>query len=309
LVARCVVTSVVAFSLLTVLTISLSGTAGAKERAPSVATDQPKVYPASGHGAVLAHGVVDMARLPILQPHAVTGAQPPLLPSPDALTPAQRQAYNDRKTPPASVTTGQQMKLPGAGPNFVCGGAIPLLTKRFGGITSDLANGGTGETAIATDLSYVMEGVDTAVAVFSASNGLKLFGPCSPDSFFTPVKHAGDTFAYPQMYYDTMRDRWIVVYLEIAPSHTVTYLDIALSQSTSPAQPTPGAQYNVYQFATDFEPVGGTNSYCAYETLGVDYWGVYITCVNYRNFSFVGNTVLAINKTPLLNGTPAVASW
>jgi hypothetical protein len=251
-----------------------------------------------------------MAKLPTIKSRGGAGVQAPPLPAPDALTPAQRQVYNDRKAPPAGVATGQQMKLPNAGgPSFVGGGAIPLLTKRFEAISSDLADGGTGETAIATDLSYVMEGVDTAIAVYSAANGSKLFGPYSPDSFFAPVKHTGDTFYYPQMYYDTMRDRWIVVYLEIDPSHTVTYLDVAVSQSTSPSQPTPGAQYNVYQFATDFEPLGGVNSYCDYETLGVEYWGVYITCVNYRNFSFVGNTVLAINKTPLLNGTPAVASW
>jgi hypothetical protein len=77
-------------------------------------------------------------------------------------------------------------------------------------------------------------------------------------------------------------------------------------------QPTPGAQYNMYQFTTNFEPSGGVNSFCAYETLGVDYWGVYITCTNYRNLvGFVGNTVLAINKAPLLTGAanPQMYWW
>jgi hypothetical protein len=147
-----------------------------------------------------------------------------------------------------------------------------------------------------------MEGVDNAIAIYSASSGAKLYGPYSPDSFFAPVKHAGDIFAYPQMYYDVMRDRWIVVYLEITSSRTVTYLDIAVSQTTSPTQPSPGAQYNVYQFDTSFEGTPKVNSYCDFETLGVDYWGLYISCVEYRNFSFVGNTVLAINKAPMLSG-------
>jgi hypothetical protein len=123
------------------------------------------------------------------------------------------------------------------------------------------------------------------------------------------VYHAGDTFAYPQMYYAVMRDRWIVLYLEIEPSHTVTYLDVAISQTNSPTQPTPGAQYNIYQFGTKFAPGQHTNSYCDYETLGVEYWGVYLTCVNYRLGSFVGNTVLAINKAPLLSGAANPQTW
>jgi hypothetical protein len=215
-----------------------------------------------------------------------------------------------RKTPPTSITTGQQMQAPSASPLFVGGGYIPLLVKQFEGINSTQATSGTSEAAIATDLSYVMEGTDHAIAIYSAASGAKLYGPYSPDSFFAPIKHAGYTFAYPQLYYDTMRDRWIVLYLEIAPGGTVTYLDLAISQTTSPTQPTPGAQYNLYQFSANFAPSGGVNSFCAYETLGVDYYGVYITCTNYRQGSFVGNTVLAINKAPMLSeATPNTWSW
>ena len=296
--------SLVALSLVVVLTMSLAGVAGAKETTTTAATSQPKVYPASGHGTALAHGIVDMAKLPILQPHAVTSAQTLPLPAPDALTPAQRQAYNDKARKATSTSLpGAATKTPqGVSPSFVGGGAMPLLVKQFDGLNSAQVGGGTGNAAIATDLSYVMEGVDNAIAIYSATSGAKLYGPYSPASFFAPVYHAGDLFAYPQMYYDTMRDRWIVAYLEVAPSHTVTYLDVAISKTTSPTQPTPGAQYNVYQFDTNFEGTPKINSYCDYETLGVDYWGVYITCVNYRNFTFVGNTALAINKAPLLTG-------
>jgi hypothetical protein len=107
------------------------------------------------------------------------------------------------------------------------------------------------------------------------------------------------------MYYDIMRDRWIVVYLEVTPGGVVTYLDLAISQTNSPTQPTPGAQYNVYQFTTNFiDPVIPT--VCASETVGMDCYGVYITCANYlpATNSFVGNTVLAINKAQLLTGAP-----
>jgi hypothetical protein len=84
---RRIAASVVAISLLSLLTISLAGAAGAESRASRQSNDQPKVYQPSGHGTALAHGVVDMAKLSILQPHAVTTAQTPPLPAPDALTP------------------------------------------------------------------------------------------------------------------------------------------------------------------------------------------------------------------------------
>jgi hypothetical protein len=184
----------------------------------------------------------------------------------------------------------------------VGGGAVPLLVKQVDGLNSTQAGGGTGEAAIATDLSYVMEGVDNALAIYSAASGARLYGPYAPASFFAPVYYAGDTFAYPQLYYDVMRDRWIVAYLEIEPNRVVTYLDIAVSQTNSPTQPTPGAQYNVYQFGANFEPGNHQTSYCDYETLGVEYWGLYVTCTNYRQGSFVGNTVFAINKAPMLSG-------
>jgi hypothetical protein len=293
--------------------MSLAGAAGAKETATTAGASQPKVYPASGRGTALAHGVVDMAKLPILQPHAITTVQTPSLPAPDALTPVQRQAYNDRmrKAAPTVAPGAQPAKSPtSASPSFVGGGLNPLLVKQFEGINSTAAGSGTGNAGIATDLSYVMEGVDNAIAIYSAASGAKLYGPYAPASFFAPVYHSGDLFAFPQMYYDTMRDHWVVVYLEIAPNRVITYLDVAVSQSNSPTQPSPGAQYNVYQFSTDFKPSHTETSYCDNETLGMDYWGVYITCVEYRNTVFVGNTVLAINKAPMLTGAnPQAYFW
>lgn len=234
-------TTLVALSLSAVLILGLAGATSAQSHATSTPSAQPKVYQPSGHSTALAHGVVDMAKLPILQPHAVTSVQASPLPSPDALTPAQRQAYNTNahKAVPTAVP-GAQTKSPtsAAGPSFVGGGLNPLLVKQFDGINSTAAGNGTGNAAIATDLSYLMEGVDNAIAIYSAASGAKLYGPYAPASFFAPVYHSGDLFAYPQMYYDTMRDHWVVVYLEIAPNRVVTYLDVAVSQTTSPTQPT-----------------------------------------------------------------------
>jgi hypothetical protein len=182
----------------------------------------------------------------------------------------------------STATTAQQTTSPASvSPSFVGGGTAPLLVKQFDGISSTQAGGGTGTAAIATDLSYVMEGVDNAITIYRSATGALAYGPYAPASFFAPVYHAEDAFAYPQLYYDTMRDRWIVVYLEIAPGGAVTYLDVAVSQSNSPTQPTPAAQYNIYQFGTNFEGTPKVSTYCVNETLGVEYWGLYITCVEY----------------------------
>src|SRR3954454_12794613 len=87
---RRVAASLIAFALLSVVTFSLASAAGAKERAATQPTGAPKVYQASGHETALAHGVVNLAQLPTITPHAVTSVQTPPLPSPDALTPQQR---------------------------------------------------------------------------------------------------------------------------------------------------------------------------------------------------------------------------
>ena len=61
-----------------------------------------------------------------------------------------------------------------------------------------------------------------------------------------------------------MRDRWVVAWLEIDVSKTFAYLDDAIGQWNSLTQSTPGAQYNIDHFATNFEPSGATLSLCNY---------------------------------------------
>ena len=59
-----------------------------------------------------------------------------------------------------------------------------------------------------------MEGVNSAIAIYRASTGALQFGPYAASSFFAPVYSSGDTFYNGQMYYDVMRDRWVVSYLQ-----------------------------------------------------------------------------------------------
>jgi hypothetical protein len=73
------------------------------------------------------------------------------------------------------------------------------LVKTFDGLNStQSACGGNGacppDQAIATDLSYVIEGVNTSIGIFNANTGALQYGPYSADSFFAPVKKQGDIF-------------------------------------------------------------------------------------------------------------------
>jgi hypothetical protein len=104
------------------------------------------------------------------------------------------------------------------------------------------------------------------------------------------------------MNYDVMRDHWVVTWLEWTPSG-LSYLDIAVSTTNSPTQPTPSAQYHEYQIATTF--LGG-NTACDYQTLGGEAYSLTITCVEFDTSNvFKGNTTLVFDKNSLLSGGTA----
>jgi hypothetical protein len=307
---RTVAMSLVGVSLLTVASISFAGaqqnTTG--NRAASAAS-QASI---SGKGSVKLGGVVDLSKLPTLKSGAQNDSRS--LQTRDRMTPEQRAAYRASLASNPRVKAGAQQpmaapKSASASPSFVGGGTSPLFVRSVDGLNSAQAcNCYPPDQAIATDLSYVMEGTNNAIAIYRASTGALQFGPYSAQSFFSPVYHAGDFFSDPQMNYDVMHDRWIVTWLEIDPSETFDYLDIAVSQSNSPTQPTPGAQYNIYQIGTNFEPSGATPSFCDYDTMGTEYWSLDITCVNFRG-SFVGNTQIVFQKIPMLSGGTSTFYW
>jgi hypothetical protein len=298
---RTIAASVVGASLLMVASISFAGahanTSG--NRAASAA----KLASPSGKVTAKYGGIVDLSKLPTLKAGSQNDTRS--YQTRDRMTPEQRAAYQASLKSNPRVTAGVQLPAPrsaNTGPSFVGGGAAPLFVRGVDGLNSAQAcNCYPPDQAIATDLSYVMEGVNNAVAIYRASTGALQFGPYTAQSFFSPVFHAGDGFSDPQMNYDVMHDRWIVTWLEIDPSDTFDYVDIAISTSNSPTQPSPGAQYFIYQLGTNFEPNGGTPSFCDYDTMGTDYWSLDLTCVNFRG-GFVGNTMVSLYKIPALSG-------
>jgi hypothetical protein len=260
------------------------------------AASAPKLYTPSKRTGKLA-GIVDLSKAPKLALSAQTPATIPY--SIDPLTPAQRAAYekNMRAHPQVKNPSPTQRSGDGLSPRFVGGGVNPLLGKNFDGLTSAQSGGNVNpDPAIATDMSYVMEGVNNAVGIYRASTGALAYGPYAASSFFAPVYSSGDTFSNPQVYYDVMRDRWIVSWLQV---HSVAeYIDIAVSVSNSPTQPAPGGQYYIYQVSTTSDPF---LSFCPPLTMGVDYWGLYFTCQNHDD-SGAGNEMLALSKAPMLSG-------
>jgi hypothetical protein len=183
-------------------------------------------------------GIVDLRKARAIQPgDKLSSFTPPLT---DSMTPQQRATYeaNARKgigVPQApAVTHTSQTGNSSLNPSFVGGGVIPLLVKNYEGLSSTQTGGAARpDPAIATDLSCVMEGVNGGVGIFRASTGALAYGPYTPDTFFARIKQSGDTFGSPQMYNDTMRDRWIVTYMEYRPSGQ-NLIDLAISQSNSP---------------------------------------------------------------------------
>ena len=231
---------------------------------------------------------MDLSKLPTITAQGGASAQTP---ASGAL-----HAYQLAQQLPASGATN-------ASPTFVGGGALPVLGKQFDGLNSSQTSGGYAMTSIATDVGYVMQGTHYALAIYSTATGATLGGPYSAQSFFASVYHSGYYFFDPQMYFDAMRKRWIVAYLE-SDILNHSYLDVAVSQTDTPTQ-----GYNVYQFATDFRPPVFDNV-CNHMTLGVDYGGIYLSCAS-SSFSYnvSGNTVLAIDKAPMLTGAPNPKTW
>ena len=296
------------------LVLVVSASLGAVEAHPSTGdrvTGQPKPAKLSGSGVAPMKGALDLSKAPTITPGALTSATP-IHSHLDRMTPQERATYeaNARKgigVPQAKATAKPPSATASINPSFVGGGTIPLVTKNVDGLKSNQAGGFLPpDQAIATDLGYVMEGVNNAVAIYSASSGALAYGPYSATTFFNPVKPGTDTFSDPQMYYDVMRDRWIVVWLQ----HTaagLTYLDIAVSTSNSPTQPTPGAQYKEYQIST---AVMGQTSWCDNETLGVEYYSLTITCSMFDTTNtFLGNAIFAFNKAPMLSGGSTNYWW
>jgi hypothetical protein len=291
---------------LALLAVTSLNIAGAQPASGNHTSGRPVQIPISGKGIARMVGIVDLSKAPTIKAGAqvkVNGPTPPRL---DPLTPQQRAAYLESLKHATNLPSGSGISSStssGIGPNFVGGGGVPLLTKNVDGLTSDQGSDPAFDPpnpVVAADLSYVMEAAGQALAIYRTSTGALAYGPYTLASFFTPLSAANHTFMNAQMVYDVMRDRWIVSATEY--TGTSTFLDLAVSVSTSPTQPAPGAQYRIYQIATS--NIHGADPKCFTRGMGVEYYSITITC-DASNGAFTGNETIVFDKAPLLTGAPA----
>jgi hypothetical protein len=286
-----------------VCVLALLGAVGAQFSNGNRATSKATLANVSSQGSARMMGTVDLRKLSAMTAGQTASGSGHV--TRDRMTQQQRSAYwaqaqRGVNMPKAPSTT---QKTPSTDPKFLGGAIVPPILLNAPTFTSQLSNATSPpDMALATDLSYVMAGIDAAVGIYRATNGALAYGPYTADSFFQPIRHANDTFSDPQMNYDVMRDRWIVTYLEWTPGG-LSYLDIAVSTSNSPTQPSPGAQYHEFQIPTTFL---GSDTACDYQTLGIEYYSLTVTCVEFDTSNvFKGNTTIVLDKNSLLNSNTA----
>lgn len=223
-------------------------------------------------------------------------------------TPAQQAAYRQWALShpgalPKAVGDGAGPSASRVHPNIYGNGILPVLQSAAAGLTS---NDGGGfyppDQAISAAPGYVIEGVNNVMVVYNTTYGLK-YGPWTPDTFFASVKQTGDVFSDPQITFDAERAKYLISWLEISPTTGFDYLDIAVSRDSSP---TPLGNFKVYQIPAT---TTGADDFCDYDTLGYDFWGMYVTCVTYsvssgaltgnRTYDFDINQLVAGSATPL----------
>ncbi|HEX9036489.1 MAG TPA: hypothetical protein VF808_05810 [Ktedonobacterales bacterium] len=190
--------------------------------------------------------------------------------------------------------------------NSYGGGLTPLMTSSHDGITFTQSgcNCTPPDQAIAAAPGYVFEGVNNLMIVYNTSYGLK-YGPWTPNQLFAPVIHTGAFFSDPQITFDAERAVYLITWLEIVGNND--YIDVAVSKTSTPS---PLTNFRVYSLPASVIR-GGSDTFCDYETLGYDYWGTYITCVDFAvsNGAFQGNSTIALRTNGLLGGSITWWIW
>src|SRR5262249_15221714 len=175
-------------------------------------------------------------------------------------------------------------------PNFLGGALLPPILHNFDGLK--FADGATSvrpDPALGANAPYVVEGVNGLFKVYTAA-GAAFAGPFTFNSLFAGVKHIGATIFEPQITWDAQQQRWLIFATELRSSpSTHGWIDFAISKAQNP---NPVSAYWVFQL-----DMGPTN-WCDLPTLGLDYWGIWLTCslANDTSGLLTGNMTIGFNK-------------
>jgi hypothetical protein len=304
-------TSIKTFMATALVVTSLVAVATLASAHPGSSNASPAVQQLKGAVStkVAAHGVFDATNAPTVSTSSISA--PKTLPTNRALPDAQK-AQAKGMTPGVIHATPSQApaKASGTSANFVFGGQVPALITDHEGLNSTDGGGWfPPDQAIAVggggvfSNQYVLEGVNNAVAVYNTNYGL-VSGPFSSDTVFASVKIPGDFFSDPQITYSASRTHWIITYLELTPGTAGNevnhgYIDIAVSKTITPTGIP--ASYNVYRFDIG---LNSNTEWCDYDTLGMEYWNLYVTCATYSlPGAFLGNRTFMFNQSDLYAGS------
>lgn len=173
----------------------------------------------------------------------------------------------------------------------------------FAGLTGDDQASVSGfdleppDQGLCTDGNFVMEAVNIAASIYSASTHKLLAGPVYLNNFFGVA--ASDFTSDPRCYYDNATQRWFVSLTDLGgPTNGGTDLLFAVSTSSDPT-----GTYNLYAIDTLFDGFFGVCPCFGDQPLiGADDNGFYISTNSFGTQFFGGAQIYALSKFDLILG-------
>jgi hypothetical protein len=187
-----------------------------------------------------------------------------------------------------------------------------------------MANGGNQfsveppNQSIAAGNGFLLEGVNNAIQVYSASGAPLLPAPLSSNELFgvpAAINRTLDVYGvYPtdmRVFFDQTINRWIV--LQRAQDFDIfgnplnsSRLYMAVSQTGNPA-----GIYNIYEMNTTNAQRTGCPCVSDYPQIGADQYGFHISVNEFNTFSeqFVGAAIIAVSKASLAAGASTPAAF
>ncbi len=139
------------------------------------------------------------------------------------------------------------------------------------------------------------------IRIYSKAGGLGSLDT-STDNFFNSVRNGSGT-SDPQVKYDPISQRWIVVIINVASSNN----RVLIAVSDGPTI-TNQSNFTFYYFQQNLvAPTGNNGQFADYPKAGVDANALYIGC-NMFGGSYAGTTAWVVRKSSILSGGPLVAT-
>lgn len=303
-----------------ILTLLLTGTLGASAMGSQQKTPQANANISGGHlvNAPTAFGqAVNMRNVPkmVTTNQNTTGKLKELPPLRTGTTPtiyAQRKASaaHSLNAPMSqhSYTSPSAVQKQGVSPN------TPTVTKSFQG-QSDTCGCEPPDQALAASFSWVVQGVNTSIAVYDTNGNLQPGWPKTSQSFFNvPVPPnncdpAGSAFmSDPRAFFDQNTNSIWVAMLEVegppigdsCPFQSTYWVAVTRNGDAT-------GTWNIYHF----DMALGTTNFADYTQFGFDSQDIYFSgnMFNEAGTAFVGAEVAGANKLTMENDQPVTPSF